>query len=487
MAHATETTHVPAGPLTLHGHDVEGVNRCVHCGLCLAYCPTFSLLGTEMDSPRGRIFLIKSMAEGRIGLSDRTVEHLDLCLGCRACETVCPSGVPYGQLIEAARADIERQRPGGPLRRLFRWLNFSVLLPHPRLLALAASGLRFYQVSGLQRLMRASGLIRLLPAPLPTWEPLLPTLPPRADRAPLPAVTPAQGAKRATVGLLTGCIQQVAFGPHNRATARVLAKNGVEVVAPRAQACCGALHAHAGEHDTALELARKTIQAFESAGVEQVVVNTSGCGAHMKAYGTLLAGDPGLGRARGALRRAGQRRVRVPRARAPARAAPPGEAHRHLPRSLPRRPRPEDPEAAARAARADPRAHGGRAARGRLVLRLGGHLQPHPARDGGAAAGAQGAEHPCHRRRRGGDRQSRLHHPDRAGPGRGRSPCRCSTSSSCSTRPTGREAREDQGDGPRRAAAADAHARHHQRHRHLPLSSRPGDLRHRQRVPASGR
>ena len=291
MAHGTETAPV-AGPLRLHGHEVEGVNQCVHCGLCLAYCPTFSILGTEMDSPRGRIFLIKSMAEGRIGLTDSAAAHLDLCLGCRACETVCPSGVPYGQLIEAARADIERQRPGGPLRRLFRWVNFSVLLPHPRLLSLAAAGLRFYQVSGLRRLVRASGVLRLLPGPLASWEPLLPSIPAAADRAPLPEVTPADGVKRAAVGLLTGCVQQVAFGPQNRATARVLARNGVEVIAPRTQTCCGALHAHGGEHDTALELARKTIIAFESAGVEQVVVNTSGCGAHMKAYGTLLADDP---------------------------------------------------------------------------------------------------------------------------------------------------------------------------------------------------
>ena len=278
--------------LTLHGQSVEGVNRCVHCGLCLAYCPTFSLLGTEMDSPRGRIHLIKSLAEGRIALSDSTVEHLDLCLSCRACETVCPSGVPYGELIEAARAEIERQRPGGPLRRLFRWLNFAVLLPHPKALGLAAAGLRFYQASGLRRLARGSGLLRLLPGPLAAWEPLLPELPPARDRAPLPEVTPAQGARRARVGLLTGCIQQVAFGPQNRATARVLARNGAEVVAPRDQACCGALHAHSGEHELALALARRVIQVFESAGVEHVIVNTSGCGAHMKAYGTLLGGDP---------------------------------------------------------------------------------------------------------------------------------------------------------------------------------------------------
>jgi len=279
-------------PLALSGLDVDGVNRCVHCGLCLAYCPTFSLLGTEMDSPRGRIFLIKSLAEGRMALSESVATHLDLCLGCRACETVCPSGVPYGQLIEAGRAEIERRRPGSLARRLFRWANFSLLLAHPRVLSLAAGGLRFYQQSGLRRLARASGLLRLLPGKLADWEPLLPDLPPAADRARLPEAIPAEGTKRAKVGLLTGCIQQVAFGPQNRATARVLAKNGVEVLVPAGQTCCGALHAHSGEHETALELARQTIGVFEASGADYVIVNTSGCGAHMKAYGTLLADDP---------------------------------------------------------------------------------------------------------------------------------------------------------------------------------------------------
>jgi glycolate oxidase iron-sulfur subunit len=290
--HATISGGTSSRPLALHGLDVEGVNRCVHCGLCLPYCPTFAELGTEMDSPRGRIFLIKSLAEGRIELADSVKTHLDLCLGCRACETACPSGVPYGQLIEAGRAEIERARPGSPLRRLFRWVNFGVILPNPRALRLAAAGLRFYQASGLQRLVSALGLLRLVPGPLAAWEPLLPVLPPAADRAPLPEVTPAVGERRATAGLLTGCIQQVAFGSHNRATARVLARQGVEVRAPRAQACCGALHAHAGEHALALDLAKRTIEVFERAGIEQVVVNTSGCGAHMKSYGQLLAADP---------------------------------------------------------------------------------------------------------------------------------------------------------------------------------------------------
>ena len=281
-----------ATPLTLHGLSVEGVNQCVHCGLCLAYCPTFSELGTEMDSPRGRIFLVKSLAEGRIGLSDPTVEHLSLCLDCRACETVCPAGVPYGRLIEAAKAEIERQRPGGLGRRAFRWLNFGLLLGHRRVLAAAAAALRLYQVSGLQTLVRRTGLARLLPGTLPAWEALLPSLPSAAERAPLPALTPAVGSRRARVALLTGCVQAAVFGAHNRATARVLARNGCDVLAPATQGCCGALNAHGGDHARAIEMARRTIETFEAAGADAVVVNTSGCGAHMKAYGTLLETEP---------------------------------------------------------------------------------------------------------------------------------------------------------------------------------------------------
>ena len=289
---AGPTTSATPAPLALHGLSVEGVNQCVHCGLCLAYCPTFSELGTEMDSPRGRIFLVKSLAEGRIGLSDATVRHLSLCLDCRACETVCPAGVPYGRLIEAAKAEIERQRPGGWLRRAFRWVNFGLLLGRPRLLALAAVGLRAYQASGLQTLVRKSGLVRLLPGTLSAWEALLPRLPDAAARGPLPAFTPAQEPRRGRVAMLTGCVQSVVFGAHNRATARILAANGWDVVAPSTQGCCGALNAHGGDHARALEMARRMIETFEREHVDAIVVNTSGCGAHMKAYGTLLAGDP---------------------------------------------------------------------------------------------------------------------------------------------------------------------------------------------------
>ena len=279
-------SHVSAAPalqpLALHGLSVDGVNSCVHCGLCLASCPTFSELGTEMDSPRGRIFLIKSLAEGRIGLTDSTVDHLSLCLDCRACETVCPAGVPYGQLIEVAKAEIERQRPGHVGRRAFRWMNFGVLLGHRRLLGLAAAGLRAYQATGLQALVRRSGLLGLLPRTARAWEALTPSMPARAGRAPL----------RGRVAMLTGCVQSVVFGAHNRATARILARNGYEVLAPRAQECCGALNAHGGDHARALDMARATIEVFERQPVDALVVNTSGCGAHMKNYGLLLAGDP---------------------------------------------------------------------------------------------------------------------------------------------------------------------------------------------------
>jgi glycolate oxidase iron-sulfur subunit len=245
-----------------------------------------------MDSPRGRIFLIKSLAEGRIGLGDATVAHLSLCLDCRACETVCPAGVPYGRLIEAAKAEIERRRPGGPARRAFRWLNFGLLLGHRRVLAAAAAFLRLYQASGLQALVRRSGLARRLPGTLPAWEALLPPMPAAAERAPLPPLTPAVGPRRARVALLTGCVQSVVFGAHNRATARVLARNGCDVLAPSGQGCCGALNAHGGDHARAVAMAKRTIETFEAAGADAVVVNTSGCGAHMKAYGALLAGEP---------------------------------------------------------------------------------------------------------------------------------------------------------------------------------------------------
>ena len=266
--------------------------KCVHCGFCLPSCPTYAELGQEPDSPRGRIYLIKALADGRIDLADSVAEHLSLCLGCRACETACPSGVPYGHLIEAGRAELEARRPGSAWRRLVRRVALTGVLPRPALLRALVGALRLYQRTGLQRLVRGSGVLRLLPAGLAASEALLPPLPSRGRGGALPEVVPARGPRRARVGLLHGCVQDVVFRAHNEATLRCLARQGAEVVVPRAQRCCGALHAHAGDPETARALARTTIAAFEAAGVEAVVVNAAGCGAHMKAYGHLLRGDP---------------------------------------------------------------------------------------------------------------------------------------------------------------------------------------------------
>jgi glycolate oxidase iron-sulfur subunit len=279
-----------AGPVLAH-LDGARLLACVHCGFCLPTCPTYAELGIEPDSPRGRIYLLKALADGRLGLTDSVVRHLSLCLDCRACETACPSGVEYGWLIEAARVELERQRPGSPGRRLLRRIALRGLLPRPGLLRAVARGLRLYQRSGLQRLVRSSGLLRLLPAGLRASEALLPPLPPVAGGR-LPAVTPARGSRRGRVALLAGCVQDAVFRADNEATIRCLVRNGAEVVVPPGQGCCGALQAHAGDPGTAAALARRTIAAFERAGATHVLVNAAGCGAHLKAYGRLLAGDP---------------------------------------------------------------------------------------------------------------------------------------------------------------------------------------------------
>jgi glycolate oxidase iron-sulfur subunit len=292
-AGATATTapgRVPPGVLAELEYDQ--LLQCVHCGLCLPSCPTYAELGQEPDSPRGRIYLIKALADGRIGLSDAAAAHLSLCLGCRACETACPSGVQYGHLIEAGRAELETRRPGSAVRRLVRRFAFGTLLPRPALLRLVAGALRVYQRSGLQRLVRASGVLRLFPATLAASEALLPPLPPAGAGGALPEVTPARGARTGCVALLHGCVQDAVFRPHNEATIRCLTRQGLEVRVPRTQGCCGALHAHAGEPEMARALARATIVAFEASELEAVVVNAAGCGAHMKAYGHLLRHDP---------------------------------------------------------------------------------------------------------------------------------------------------------------------------------------------------
>ena len=285
------------GPSGFHGQERprwEDYSTCIHCGLCLNACPTYRLLGVEMDSPRGRIHQMILVDEGRLKLGESFVRHIDLCLDCRACETACPSGVEYGKLVEVARAQIEQNYRRSVVSRLLRRLGFRHLLPYPKRLALVGRLLRFYQRSGLQRLVRGSRLLRLFPK-LSEAERLLPPVDDHFFFSELGRVYPAEGERRARVALFAGCIAQVAFAETNRATVRVLQKNGCEVVVPAAQLCCGALHLHAGVRETARELARANLEAFLNEDCDAIIVNAAGCGSTLKEYTQLFPDDAGAG------------------------------------------------------------------------------------------------------------------------------------------------------------------------------------------------
>jgi glycolate oxidase iron-sulfur subunit len=241
-----------------------------------------------MDSPRGRIYLMKMAAEGDASINETWVSHFDACLGCMACMTACPSGVDYGKLIEATRAQIERRYQRPSAEKGFRWFLFSTFT-HPERLSLLAAPLRLYQRSGLQTLVRRIGIPKLLPKRFQAMEALLPQVPAPEK---IPELIPAQGQRRRRVGLLLGCVQRVFFPQVNAATARVLAAEGCEVVAPAAQSCCGALLVHTGEEEQAIQLARRTIDLFEKAEVDTVIINAAGCGSTVKDYGHLLRDDP---------------------------------------------------------------------------------------------------------------------------------------------------------------------------------------------------
>jgi glycolate oxidase iron-sulfur subunit len=268
--------------------DTESARGCIHCGMCLESCPTYLLTHLETESPRGRIHLMQQLAAGRLEATDTLRLHLDRCLACRACEAVCPSGVRYGALIEDARAALEdahavpRSGIAGRARRIALGL-----LADPARLEGVAGLIALYERTGLRRLVRSTGLRERLPRGLRRLEGLYPPLtrpryrPPAAPTAPI-----------ARVALLLGCVMRVAYGDVHTATARVLARLGVEVVDVPGQLCCGALHAHAGARDEARALAKKNIAAFEAASIDAVVVDAAGCGAHLKGYGHLLADDP---------------------------------------------------------------------------------------------------------------------------------------------------------------------------------------------------
>jgi len=278
-ANAFDTHHAPSN---------EIIEKCVHCGFCLPVCPTYVLWGQEMDSPRGRIYLMKIASEGAAEMNANWVSHFDSCLGCMACMTACPSGVDYGKLIEATRAQIERKTERSRGEKLHRRFMFETFTQPERLRRMRLP-LLVYQKSGLQAVVRELGLLKLLPKKIQALEALLPLL---GRREVVAEVTPAMGTKRRRVGLLLGCVQREFFSEVNAATARVLAAEGCEVVAPQEQPCCGALLVHAGEEAAAVELAKRTIHAFERANVETVVTNAAGCGSNVKEYGHLLRDDP---------------------------------------------------------------------------------------------------------------------------------------------------------------------------------------------------
>ncbi len=258
---------------------------CVHCGLCLSACPTYRETGRETSSPRGRVYLMRGVAEGRLPL-EAAAEEMDLCLGCRACETACPSGVQYGAMLETMRAEVAeaglRRGPGPRLERL----ALRGLVAHPRRLHRAFDLLALAQRLRLDRLARP-----LLPRRLRVMQEAAPRVPPRAERAWPAALLPAEGARRGRVGFLVGCVMPELFGRVNAATCRVLQRNGFEVVVPREQGCCGALHAHAGDTGFANDLARRNAAAFAAAGVDFVVTNSAGCGAALREAGRWIPGE----------------------------------------------------------------------------------------------------------------------------------------------------------------------------------------------------
>jgi glycolate oxidase iron-sulfur subunit len=269
-----------------HPPDKALIDECVHCGFCLPTCPTYVLFGEEMDSPRGRIYLMNKGLDEE-PMNDEMVRHWDLCLGCMACVTACPSGVQYDKLIESTRQQVERRYERRADDRAFREMIFQ-FFPYPNRLRAVAAPMRLYQRFGIGDKLRRAGVMQRIPARMRAMEALLPDLPKEEK---IPDLTGPVGEKRRRVGVLTGCVQRVFFSPVNAATVRVLAAEGCEVVAPK-QGCCGALSTHAGREEESLAFARKTIETFEDLNLDNVVVNAAGCGSTMKEYGYLLRDDP---------------------------------------------------------------------------------------------------------------------------------------------------------------------------------------------------
>jgi len=269
----------------------ELIDACVHCGFCLSTCPSYRVIGKEMDSPRGRIYLMDGINKGEAPLAPVTSQHFDSCLGCLACVSTCPSGVQYDRLISATRHQVQRNIPRSLPDRLVRTLIFN-LFPYPNRLRPLLVPLYIYQKLGLQKLMRSTGLLNKIFPRLGAMEAILPQIKLSAFRDKLPDVIPAQGEKRYRVGVILGCVQRLFFSPVNEATVRVLTANGCEVVIPKTQGCCAALPEHQGQTAQAQALARQMIDSFAGTEVDYIIINAAGCGHTLKEYGHMLADDP---------------------------------------------------------------------------------------------------------------------------------------------------------------------------------------------------
>ncbi|HSJ02044.1 MAG TPA: (Fe-S)-binding protein [Verrucomicrobium sp.] len=273
--------------------DYSVLQQCMHCGMCLPTCPTYMETKRERNSPRGRIALMRAMADDEAPVTQSFADEMYYCLGCLACQTACPAGVNYVELFETSRAEVERsgvQRPG--MRDFWRWLTLEVLFMRPRLLRAVGLGLRWYQKTGMQSLVRKLRLTMLLPRKLRELEPQTPVVADRFTDDIVDEIETPQGGVKYRVALLSGCVQDLAFSNVNRDTADVLLANGCEVITPRSQYCCGSLHGHNGAPELARELARKQIDTFDLETLDAIITNAGGCGSHLKNYGHLLHEDP---------------------------------------------------------------------------------------------------------------------------------------------------------------------------------------------------
>ncbi len=273
-----------------HAPQDSDLYKCVHCGFCLQACPTYLETGLEAESPRGRIALMKGVNEGRLDISPSVVGHWDMCLQCRACELACPSGVEYGKLMEATRSQVKQHTKRPLIERVIRSIGYNTLLASPRKLRLLGNVLKFYRKSGMRTIARSSGILKILPGNAELADKYLPDLSKNFFVA-KNQIHPARGIRKAKVAMLAGCVMTLTHAKTLEATVRVLNRNGIEVHISKAQGCCGALNAHSGEVESAIKMAKKNIDSFLSSNPDAIVSASAGCGAAMKGYDELLAGD----------------------------------------------------------------------------------------------------------------------------------------------------------------------------------------------------